>query len=181
MCWAGPGFPWKQAQAVAAEEAFSLLPGDRIRRQQCLCHRTVGQWPSTLRMLTPGTGQALLGMDTPWSPNPMWLYVPSGCSWHSWQHSKMETTQWCISEASSNASGSVQVAEYSGTWEKQEAQRFRVQTREPDSLGPSPRPASHCCVAPGRRLAAPCLSFSIYKMGMRRLTEHHNRITSPPD
>lgn len=75
------------------------------------------------------------GNGHPLVPQPHVGVVPSGCSWHSWQHSKMETTQWCISEASSNASGSVQVAEYSGTWEKQEAQRFRVQTREPDSLG----------------------------------------------
>lgn len=42
MCWAGPGFPWKQAQDVAAEEASSLLPGDWIERQQHLQHRGQG-------------------------------------------------------------------------------------------------------------------------------------------
>lgn len=77
---------------MAAEEAFSLLPEDRIRRQQCLCHRTVGQWPSTVGMLTPGTGQALLGMDTVF-PQPHVALCPIRCSWHGWQHSKMETTQ----------------------------------------------------------------------------------------
>lgn len=95
------------------------------------------------------------------------------------------TPRWkqprCIPEALSNPSGSVQVAEYSGAWEKQEVQRFRIQTWEPDSLGLNPRSASQCCVALGRCLAALCLSFSIYEMGMMRLTEHHNRITSPPD
>lgn len=66
----GPGFPWEQAQGVVAEEASSLIPGDWVRRQQHLCHREMGQWPSALGLLTCVTGQVHLEMDTPLSPSP---------------------------------------------------------------------------------------------------------------
>lgn len=180
--WAGPGFPWEQAQGVVAEEASSLVPGDWVRRQQHLCHRKMGQWPSALGLLTSVTGQVHLEMDTPLShPNPMWHYVPSGCSWHDWHQPKMETTPWCISEALSNPSRSLQMAEYSGAWQRQEVQRFRAQAWEPGSLGRNLGSAGHCRVVLGWYLTAPCLSFSIYKMGMMRLLEPPNGSSSPHD
>lgn len=75
MC-AEPGFPWKKAQGVVAEEASSLLPGDWIRRQQHLCHRTEVLWPLALELLTPVNGQVLLGMDTPLLPQPYVVLRP---------------------------------------------------------------------------------------------------------
>lgn len=60
-------------------------------------------------------------------------------------------------------------------------QKFGAQTWEPNSLGLTPGPASHCCVVLARCLATPCLSFPMYKMGMMRIIEPPNGITSPHD
>lgn len=85
MCQAGPGFPWKQAQDVAAE-ASSLLPGTWIRRRHHLRppQKTVGQWPSALAPLTPVTSQVLLRMDLP--------PVPCGTTSHEGVHGTFTTS-----------------------------------------------------------------------------------------
>ena len=51
---------------------------------------------------------------------------------------------------------------------------FGAQTWEPACLGLNPTSARHSCVALGRCLDTLCLSFPMYKMGIRT----SNRITS---
>lgn len=179
MCWAGPGFPWKQAQDVAADEASSLLPGDWMKRQQQLWHRgRVGQWPSALGLLMPVTGQALLGMDTHLLP------TPCGMTSHK------VFTAWLAPAPNGNNPkvhlqglvGSARICPDSRVfWGPREAGDAGVQSTD---LGAwQPRPESWLCqsLSCGRCFTTPCLSFPTHRTEMMRIMALAHRITSPHD